>query len=572
MQEDKQELNSEVIENQEVKKEIIIGKYKPKKQFISFLTGLKGRIRLLSNYAFIKGEQLSGMLEGAVFKITICDENTINFEEVDTTMSTPDMIERFIQDICDRDVTGYVQKFIVSGLTFYDDEAKNCYLEIEHKKPINMLFELFDKKTTEVSENGMSILDALFSSETDEELKREFEGESDEEIQKEVTPIEEIKENESQRMLRESFEKMNADKIAELKDRIEKTEGLISKLKLDIQMAESKITSSSDELGVLNTRLSSFNLKESAIGYNFYVSAENKTGIEPDESLVTVVNKIAPHLKLNTKAVIDMLTTGSYTIKIESQDRSEEEAKKDISKQKSIYSKIMKMDPLGQVKVVGDGEFEYRGNMTWHQLVGKMIALGFEQNPEFDKLCGSNSYESKENEIESQDSNLNGTQVTSNTLESLVKDGFAIVDTKVSIDANDEGVQEALEDFKSNNGYDMGDEFIFAIGYDNSDPNYPTIVSVTPKSYFDKEKCSYDQHITVDNGGVLNMPMDFEEVSESEFISELSNIDSIKDLITFGLKFDPNYQSHVENTMGVQTIGNLTVTDYIKQNYPNSIV
>lgn len=68
------------------------------------------------------------------------------------------------------------------------------------------------------------------------------------------------------------------------------------------------------------------------------------------------------------------------------------------------------------------------------------------------------------------------------------------------------------------------------------------------------------------------MPMDFEEVSESEFISELSNIDSIKDLITFGLKFDPNYQSHVENTMGPQMIGNLTVTDYIKQNYPNSIV
>ena len=46
--------------------------------------------------------------------------------------------------------------------------------------------------------------------------------------------------------------------------------------------------------------------------------------------------------------------------------------------------------------MVEKGEFEYRGDMTWHQLVGKMIRNGFEQEPEFDKLCQSNSYDSKE--------------------------------------------------------------------------------------------------------------------------------------------------------------------------------
>ena len=45
---------------------------------------------------------------------------------------------------------------------------------------------------------------------------------------------------------------------------------------------------------------------------------------------------------------------------------------------------------------VVDGSFEYRGTLNWHQLVSKMLRKGFEQDPDFDKLCQSNSYESKE--------------------------------------------------------------------------------------------------------------------------------------------------------------------------------
>jgi len=382
------------VEVEDTTKEPVIGKYKPKRKFLNFVTGLKGRIRLLNNVAFIKGEQLSGMLEGAIFKITICDEDTIDFEEVDTNMSNPEMIQRFIDDISERKVTGYVQKFIVSDLEFYDDDAKNCYLEVEHKKPIDMLFSMFDEeKSKKVTETGMSILDALFSSETDEELQREFEGESDEEIQSDMGS--EPKESESKRMMRESFEKMNADKVDELKNRIEKTEKEISKLKMDVKQAESKITSSFDDLKVLNTRLESLQPKDSPIGYDFFVSTENKTGIEPDENLMAVVEKIAPIMKLNTPVVIDMLTKGYYSIKIQKQNQSEEEQK---IIDKEVYQKIMKIDLMGKVDMTSPTEFEYRGDMTWHQLVDKMIRMGFEQNPEFDKISGSNSYESKEEE------------------------------------------------------------------------------------------------------------------------------------------------------------------------------
>jgi len=390
----------ETEEKAEVK-EPLIGQYKPKRKFLNFITGLKGRIRLLNNSAFIKGEQLSGMLEGVIFKVTICDEGTINFEEVDTNQTTPDMIQRLIDEIDARDVTGYTQKFVVSGLDFYDDDAKSCYLEVEHKKPIDMLFSLFDEEKPQVTETGMSILDALFSSETDEELAREFEGESDEEIQKESEP--EIVENEAQKMMRESFEKMNAEKVQELKERIEKTEKEISKLRIDVKQAESKITSSSKDLKVLNTRLESLSPKDPSVGYDFFVSNENKTGIEPDENLVSVVEKIAPLLKLNTPVVINMLTKGYYTIKVQKQGPEEDKNKLD----KEIYQKIQKIDVMGKVTMVDTCEFEYRGDMTWHQLVDKMIRMGFDQNPDFDKECGSNSYETKEEEKDETNNDMN---------------------------------------------------------------------------------------------------------------------------------------------------------------------
>jgi succinate dehydrogenase flavin-adding protein (antitoxin of CptAB toxin-antitoxin module) len=178
------------------------------------------------------------MLEGVVFKVTICDEGTINFEEIDTKLSTPQMIQNFIDEIDSRDVTGYTKKFVVTGLDFYDDENKTCYLEVEHKKPIDTLFSLFEEdEKPQVSDKSMSILDALFSSETDEELARELEGESDEEIQlsrndvntiiKNVEqppqPNTELK-NAAQRYMEENFKRLNDEKVVELKSRIDRTE------------------------------------------------------------------------------------------------------------------------------------------------------------------------------------------------------------------------------------------------------------------------------------------------------------------------------------------------------------
>lgn len=390
------------IETTEVK-EPVIGVFKPKRKFLNFVTGLKGRIRLLNNYAFVKGEQFSGMLEGVVFKITLCDEGTINFEEVDTKQTTREMIERFIDEIDDRDVTGYVQKFVVSGLEFYDDDAKVCYLEVEHKKPIDTLFSIFDEKK-EMSESGMSILDALFSSD-EEENEEIILSEKDSKIFAEYidnppVPNDELKEA-SKAYLEYQFQKMNEQLISDLKDRIEKNEKESSKLRHEISVAESKLQKNIESLQLLESRLESFDAKDELNGYVFFVSEEQKPkDIELSEDNRELADKIADIVGLKKDVLFKMLTQGFYKIKIAQKSNMQDEKIKishDIlDKMKSLVNGDNAKD--AKIVMTENGEFEYRGSLTWHQIVSKMIYKGFEQDPEFDKLCGSNSYTSTEEE------------------------------------------------------------------------------------------------------------------------------------------------------------------------------
>ena len=136
----------ETKQTEEVK-EIIIGDLKPKRKFLSFVSAVNGaKIRFIRDIAFVKGEKLSGTLEGIIFKITICDEGTIKFEEVDTTITDEAQRKRLLDDIDSMEITGYAQKFVVAGIQFADVNGDLCYLEVEQKKPIDILKSLFDEE------------------------------------------------------------------------------------------------------------------------------------------------------------------------------------------------------------------------------------------------------------------------------------------------------------------------------------------------------------------------------------------------------------------------------------------
>ena len=394
-------------QNTEEVKEPVIGNFKPKRKFLNFVSAVNGaRIRFIRDVAFLKGEKLSGILEGAIFKLTICDEGTIKFEEQKgTNLSDESMVKRLIAEIDEKDVTGYAQKFVVSGLEFADIDGKLCYLEVENQKPIDKLKSIFDEEeeqTNELSERGFSILDALFSSESDE-VAREFEGENDlilseedskifvETIENPPVPNEKLKEA-AESYMEKQFRKMNEEKVMELEYRIEETKKEVIRYRSDAKMAEKKVEEKSEALGVLESRLESMKPGDEPNGYVFYVSEEIKDMEGLDGNEAKVAAKIADIMKLKIDVLTEILTGGYYKIKIAKKDDITAE-KLEVTKE--ILEK-MSFDPIGKMRMEVPGEFEYRGKLTWHQLVQKMIRNGFEQEPEFDKLCQSNSYDSKE--------------------------------------------------------------------------------------------------------------------------------------------------------------------------------
>jgi hypothetical protein len=375
-------------------KEVNLGEFKPKRKFISFISGVNGaRVRFNRDSAFVKGEKLSGMLEGVIFKITICDEGTINFEEVEgTELSDAAMRQRLLDDIDSMDVTGYTQKYVVANLEFTDMDGNRCYLEVDEAKPIDKLRMLFgsddeETKTTEpveISAKGLSILDQLFGGSDDTD-----ETEVEETIEEEVaeTPAVEVEED----YMAKQFRLMNEAKVVELQERIENSQKDIKKYNMDIKNAETNLKKVTDSLGVLETRLESLTPFDDANGYVFFISEEKKNieGLNEDELKIT--NRIADLMNLKKDVLVKHLTEGFYTIKIAKKDDFE-----DKTIDKDIYQTVVDLDVTGKTSVTDTNEFEYRGSLNWHQLVQKMLRKGFEQEPEFDKLAGSNSYESKE--------------------------------------------------------------------------------------------------------------------------------------------------------------------------------
>ena len=385
--------NEETTQNSE-KSEPTLGKYKTSKKFLNFIQGLKGNIRIFQKTAILDGKSVSGMLEEVTFKVTICDDGALDIEELNTSQTDEPMLQRIADEISEKEVIGYMKKYILSGTNFHDENDKPMYIEVEEKKPIQKLFDLFEEEEKVVSENALSIIDCLFD---DDDLKTEN-AES-------IVPVEEVVKEPAQlsmaqQMIMDSFNEMNREKIQELEDRIEKKEKELRNLESTFNSTQKSIETGKVDLRVLRTRLDDMKPLCDSNGVVFYVSSENKTGIELDENLKIVANKVSEALKLKKDVVLDMLTQGYYTIKISGKDNLNDT---EYQVNKDTFNELNKLNSFGKLSMVSPNEFEFRGDLNWHQIVDKMIKWGFEQDPEWDKICNSPSYQSefeKEDEVD----------------------------------------------------------------------------------------------------------------------------------------------------------------------------
>lgn len=387
-----------MLEKDSMEEEVVavVGEFKPKRKFLSFIsTGRGSRVRLNREVAFVKGEKLSGILNGSVFKITIHEETgTIDFEESsDTNLSDSAMRQRLIDDIEARSVVGYTSKYVISGLDFEDSEGNLCYLEVAETKPFDKLRGLFedDEKVieqVEVSQKGLDFLSSLLGDDEDEPGDvMEAEAEIEEVIEEVVA------EKPALSFLEEQFKKMNDSKIEELTSRINDSKMDVAKYEKEIKFAEGNRDKVKKSLGVLETRLETLTPGDEPNGYVFFVSDKQDNGIELNDDTKAVATKIAKLMNLKVDVLLENLTEGFFKIKIATKDTYSVE---NINQE--IYEKIVNIGLRGEFSIVADGELQYTGDLNWHQLVSKMLRNGFEQDAEFEKNAGSNSYKSKEDE------------------------------------------------------------------------------------------------------------------------------------------------------------------------------
>jgi hypothetical protein len=147
---------------------------------------------------------------------------------------------------------------------------------------------------------------------------------------------------------------------------------------------------------------------------------------------------------------------------------------------------------------VVDGEFEYRGDMTWHQLVGKMLRKGFEQEPEFDKLCQSNSYDSHEEKkattpASSKEEKKVSTEIKSQTVRTYNEETTLVV--MGTVDHNDNRDIEITDDYTGFEVY-VGDKKMKA-SYESDG-----FISIMTLPEFKKWQAAYPDALRVDGGGV----------------------------------------------------------------------
>jgi hypothetical protein len=381
------------------------GSFTPSTKFIEFVGG-KGYINFISNQATIEGKCLSGLgMDDITFKLTIYEDGTVDFDEVDTTKTTQEERERLLNVILDKTLTPYRNRTVVNELTFTSVEKvkdKNVplYLSVEYVTPIEKLTSLFDDETIEVSDDAMDNLNDLLNSWFEDE---EFTKMVEEMVDEENSQIVEdtfMKHHDTNinTQVADSFSKMKEDKLNELKSKKTKREDEINKYTFQISSIEKNLTEAKNDLRVIEGRIDDLQPIEPSNGYYFNVSEkQNETVILEPEIESIIKDKVSKVKGINLDAFMKLFTSGEYHIKIA---KKTDDGLEMVEDYKDVPTDIL--EKLSTLDLsIDEGKMIFMGEMAWGEIVNKMIKMGFEQNPDFDKLCGSNSYTSTDETKES---------------------------------------------------------------------------------------------------------------------------------------------------------------------------
>ena len=251
----------------EVVKEPVIGKYTPSQKMIEFVT-IKGNIKYHTNEAIISAETFAGdRYKDVKLVLTICDNNTVNFDEVETSKTTEEERGRFLEMICEREIvplrTGnFALSAIFKATENAQDKDVSLYLTVEHVTPYNKLKSLFEDEVV-VSDEQVSKINSLFDFLEEEEPVNTIEEVSVNEVKEEVSEIEEV-ESDYSKKIKQDFENAKDEKNG-LKAGIVAATKLYEQSIIDLNLAQKRIVSINEQeknwISIKQKELSNIQLK-----------------------------------------------------------------------------------------------------------------------------------------------------------------------------------------------------------------------------------------------------------------------------------------------------------------------
>jgi len=264
---------------EEIKETKTSGEFTTDIKFTEFIGG-KGNINFISDKATIEAKYLTGLgFDNVILKLTIFQDGTVDFEEVDTNETTSEQRKRFLEIISEKTQTNYRERKVIMELPFLSvetikDKHVPLYLAVEYVTPIEKLTSIFDDRLlvpNEISDDAMDNLNDLLNSWfEDEEFAKEIEEMINEENSEEdgefrgFIPDPSIQDHDSNieinSAIEDSFSKMKEEKLDELKSKKSKTKEEIFKIEFQISNLSKSLETAKSDLNLLEERI--FDLKQ----------------------------------------------------------------------------------------------------------------------------------------------------------------------------------------------------------------------------------------------------------------------------------------------------------------------
>lgn len=368
------------------------GNYQTKLKFLEFIGG-KGFVNFISHEAIIEANQLSGLgMDGIKLKLTICEDSTVNIDEVDTSLTTEPQRKRLLEIIEEKTIGSYRGRTVIQELGFVsvtkvNDQNVPLYLSVEVTKPIEILADVIDNPL-KASKQALGKLSELLDTWL---VDDEDEVETDVQITEEIMKDHDIPNNNVAEQIKSSFDSMRQDKLDELKKSKSKKEEELSKLNFQLNATQNRIVELENEIRLNQDRLDDLQPTEAPTGYFFNVSERQNEQIVLEPEIEKIIKEKVSKIKsINVENFMKLFTDGEFHITL---GKIHEDTLVKVDDIKTLPSEVTeKLYSLDSKPA--DDKFIYVGDLVWSQLVNKMIKMGFEENSEFNKICGSNSYNS----------------------------------------------------------------------------------------------------------------------------------------------------------------------------------